>query len=155
MTQSAGVNRPRKALNMNLEWNAAQKSPCSASARCKSTPVNWNALPAVGVTQAATDLVAVADRAGRLTFVSDVAEYVLGLGPRFLVGRALLDLVQPEDRIEMKGVLEQAVNSDAPISARIHLLDACGAPHSCEVFVANKLSHPFVRGFALTFRVLD
>lgn len=101
-----------------------------------------------------SDLVVVVDGRGRLTFVSQASERILGHDPRYWLGRDVFDLVHPDDLGRAAEALANSVNSGPgvkdPLELRVRHAD--GAWRQVEI-VANNLAHvEHVGGLVITAR---
>ena len=63
-----------------------------------------------------SDLISVMGADGRLRFVSPASTRLLGIAPEDLTGLPALELVHPDDRLRVRGILTSASGADAPRS---------------------------------------
>ena len=107
--------------------------------------------------QHSSDLVAVLDRGGVVTYVTPSVRQVLGTADRAVVGTPLLDRVHPEDRVLVAAVLDAAVSSvgvtdSVACRLRVDGPDGGAAWCSAELVVNNLCDEPSVAGLVVTAR---
>ena len=76
--------------------------------------------------EAQTELVALSWPDGALAYVNPAFAHHFGHVPETLVGRDLFDLVLPEDREQVRGLLARVLASGTPITAENRMVDAQG-----------------------------
>jgi len=94
------------------------------------------------------DVVAVVDRIGRVLFVTDAAERMLGYRATDLVGEDLLALVPAGARETLRTMVANAGPVTGPIKSRISARD--GRAVDVEIAVSDLTAEEAVRGVALT-----
>ncbi|HEY3186840.1 MAG TPA: EAL domain-containing protein [Solirubrobacteraceae bacterium] len=97
-----------------------------------------------------TELVAIVDRHGRITFVTPVCERMLGHAPAELCGTRLGELVHPDDRPAAEALGPQTPG--APV--RWRMLHRDGSWHAVEAEWLDLRDDPAVRGHVVTVRDL-
>ncbi len=103
--------------------------------------------------QHASDVMAILDVSGRLTYHSPAAVRRWGYAPAALDGGRLLDLAHPDDRAAGEDLLDQARRAAREtVATELRLRDARGDWRTCEVIVTNLLAEPSVGGFVATCR---
>jgi len=102
--------------------------------------------------QNSSDLIAVTDASGTLTYVSPSAARLLGWRPDQLVGCSLVALVHPDDAHVMRTRAMTPAGNEAPepFDVRMHTSD--GTDRLFEVVVTNLLADPTVRGYVANAR---
>lgn len=105
--------------------------------------------------EASSDVVAVASREGRLTFVSPSVERLYGYPPASLVGMELESLVHPEDaervRRELTVVLPEAPQGHS-VGIEYRMRDAEGHWHTVDTVARNMIGQPAVGGVLINSR---
>jgi PAS domain S-box-containing protein len=82
-----------------------------------------------GLVENSPDLVYVLDAGGKLLFINDTVESLLGFPKRDLIGRDLIDIVHPEDRPRAYWPLRERRRADrATRNLRLRLLTRDGQP---------------------------
>ncbi|GAC1316694.1 MAG: EAL domain-containing protein [Chloroflexota bacterium] len=103
--------------------------------------------------QHASDVIAVIDDEGSLTYISPSCQIVCGYAPEALIGTILSDLMHPEDQARVQAFVRDASShqgSTSPAEWRIRHND--GAWRSIEVLGTNLLDDPNVGGLVLNGR---
>jgi len=101
----------------------------------------------------ASDLVCVADDAGRVIYASPAVARVLNLSASELEGTPVFDLVHPDDRGNLMGRMEEIVNTPGispSLEARVAHAD--GGWRHMEVVTTNLLNNPAVSGIVINAR---
>ncbi|MBD27243.1 MAG: hypothetical protein CL452_05805 [Acidimicrobiaceae bacterium] len=101
----------------------------------------------------ASDLVCVADDAGRVIYASPAVARVLNLSASELEGTPVFDLVHPDDRGNLMGKMEEIVNTPGispSLEARVAHAD--GGWRHMEVVTTNLLNNPAVSGIVINAR---
>ena len=101
-----------------------------------------------------TDVLAVSDAAGRLTYVSPAVERSMGYQPQALLGRRLLDLVDPEQVGVVRERLDTVVaeGREARTSLDVLVVLASHERRWYEWTVHNLLEDPLVEGLVVDQR---
>ena len=103
--------------------------------------------------QGSSDVIAILDASGRFIYASPSAATVLGAGVDRTEGRALPDLVKPDERAAVESLLaEVAAEPGASERIEVHCEGENGARLTVEATVRNALSAPHVQGLILNAR---
>jgi diguanylate cyclase (GGDEF)-like protein/PAS domain S-box-containing protein len=105
------------------------------------------------ILEQATDVIALVDRAGLISYVSPAAERVLGVPAEAVVGTNPLDVVHPDDQQRVAGVLtdcRRRPGAAASVEVRVGRPDEPG--RTLEVAVTNMLDDPAVASIVLIAR---
>jgi diguanylate cyclase (GGDEF)-like protein/PAS domain S-box-containing protein len=98
----------------------------------------------------AHDVVVVLDDAGRAGYVSSAVHRLLGVDPRDVEGRALVDLVHPDDRDAVRTLLATASGPGATSLTDVRVGDARGEYRWFDLDAVDLRHHPEVAGVVLT-----
>jgi diguanylate cyclase (GGDEF)-like protein/PAS domain S-box-containing protein len=101
-----------------------------------------------------SDIVAILDREGRVTYSSPVVERLLGNHPAQIVGRELLDLVHPDDRDAARRMLDD-VRFGLRDMSELRLIDADGAERWFETVGVDLSSDPNIDGIVINAREIS
>jgi two-component system cell cycle sensor histidine kinase/response regulator CckA len=97
-----------------------------------------------------SDLIAILDAKGRLTFISASIERILGYRRETVMGRQVFDFVHPDDRDHALRLFNERIKSATfEVPSEIRLLHANGAWQTMEVASNNLLEHPAVQGLVV------
>ncbi|MFN8526831.1 MAG: EAL domain-containing protein [Chloroflexota bacterium] len=100
----------------------------------------------------ASDVIATADAAGLLTYVSPAVQRQWGLPPDTLVGTDASRVVHPDDVPAFTDALDQAASrADRPPTTEIRIRHADGSWRHVELMISNLLEDSGVSGLVLTF----
>jgi PAS domain S-box-containing protein len=100
-----------------------------------------------------SDLIAVIDERGRITYASPSHERILGIDPDDLEGRTGLDIVHPDDEETALAQFERLVDAPAePIRFEYRIADGDGEWRVLEAIGRNLLDNPSVRGLIVNSR---
>src|SRR5262249_43316610 len=103
--------------------------------------------------QNASDVTAILDAAGHLTYVSPAAQRVWGRDPGALQGAAVLDVIHPDDRAAAQVHLTEVVRQPGlTLATESRLQHADGTWRDFEVVATNLLDQPAVAGVVATYR---
>jgi diguanylate cyclase (GGDEF)-like protein/PAS domain S-box-containing protein len=101
--------------------------------------------------QHASDVTAILDTAGQVTYVSPAADRLWGRSPEALHGTTLSDLVHPDDRAGARGHVAEVVRqAGSSLATELRLQHADGTWRDVEVVATNLLDQPAVAGIVLT-----
>lgn len=97
-----------------------------------------------------SDLIAILDARGHVTFLSPSIERILGHHRESVMGQSIYDYVHPQDRKQAAALFGERLES-APVDARseIRLLHEKGSWQTMEVATNNLLDHPAVKGLVV------
>ncbi|MFZ4517687.1 MAG: putative bifunctional diguanylate cyclase/phosphodiesterase, partial [Microthrixaceae bacterium] len=98
-----------------------------------------------------SDIVAILDHEGRITYVSPVARRLLGYPLSYAEGLPALELVHPDDR-RIAGSLVADVRRGVRDDAEVRLRHVAGTYHWFEVVGVDLSDDPNIRGMVLTAR---
>ena len=101
----------------------------------------------------ASDVICVVAADGRVEWIADSVERVLGYSSDRVIGRPFLDLVEPGDRVSGRRFIESAIGRDGPagtMGLRMRMAD--GSWRHIDVVIDNRLSDDSVRGLLLNLR---
>jgi diguanylate cyclase (GGDEF)-like protein/PAS domain S-box-containing protein len=103
--------------------------------------------------RASSDMMAIVDAYGQLTYASPAAEKILGLDPEALVGTNAFDLIHREDRPRVVAAFELA-KSDPDLAERVEMrmVHADGGYRNIEAVGTNLLHEPAIAGLVVTAR---
>jgi PAS domain S-box-containing protein len=106
------------------------------------------------LTENASDVIAILNVAGAITYITPSVERVLGYAPGELQGLQYVSLVHPDDRERVQAVLDRLAQiSDASVPvAAYQLRSISGSWRVLESVGSNLLGHPQVRGLVLNMR---
>jgi diguanylate cyclase (GGDEF)-like protein/PAS domain S-box-containing protein len=96
------------------------------------------------------DVIAVADRDGRLIYASPAVERRLGRPVARLLGTVPIDLVHPDDQSRMLEAAPETPGGTAHLDLRVRHED--GTWRIAELVVTNLIDDPAVQGFVVTVR---
>lgn len=101
-----------------------------------------------------SDVVAILDGTGTLTYASPAAASVLGRDPEDLLGTNAFDLVHPDDQLDaIEGFESTMASSDSRATPLLlRLQHVTGAWIDTEIIATNHLDDPAVTGLVLTIR---
>ena len=102
--------------------------------------------------QRSSDVVVVADRSDRLTFVSPAIEGLLGFAPNAVLGTALHGVVHPEDRDRAASFLDEARTGGSVSQVALRLVHAGGHVVFVEGAATALYDDPAVAGLVLNLR---
>ncbi len=103
--------------------------------------------------QSSSDVITLIDDDGLIVYQTASVERVLGFRPSDYVGRALAELLHPDDMHRARAVIAQAVaQPDVGISAEWRMRRSSGDWAACETIVRNVLHDPNVGGIVLNTR---
>ncbi|HXY94718.1 MAG TPA: EAL domain-containing protein [Acidimicrobiia bacterium] len=100
-----------------------------------------------------SDIMAIVDARGNLSYASPATERILGLDPEALVRTSVFDLIHPEDRPRARAAFEVATsspNAAQRIEFRMHHAD--GSWRSIEAMSTNLLHDPAIEGLVVSAR---
>ena len=101
----------------------------------------------------ASDVICVVDADGRVEWIAESIDRVLGYAADRVIGQPFLDLVEPGDRVAGRRFMEAAVGRDGPagtMSLRLRMAD--GNSRHIDVMIDNRLADDSVRGLLLNLR---
>jgi two-component system, cell cycle sensor histidine kinase and response regulator CckA len=99
------------------------------------------------------DIIVLLDAEGRITFVSEAAERLMGFAPAELVGRISFDLLHPEDRAPTLAALQASLASPGePRSVEFRFAAKGGGWVPLEAVGVNRIDDPVVRALVLNVR---
>jgi diguanylate cyclase (GGDEF)-like protein/PAS domain S-box-containing protein len=100
-----------------------------------------------------SDIMAIVDAFGQLTYASPATEKILGLDSDALVGTNVFDLIHPEDRPRVLQAFEIA-KSDPELAERVEmrLIHADGGFRNIEAMSTNLLHEPAIAGLVVSAR---
>jgi diguanylate cyclase (GGDEF)-like protein/PAS domain S-box-containing protein len=100
-----------------------------------------------------SDMVAVIDGEGVITFLCSSIERVLGFDPASVVGKSVFDLVHPNDRSIVTGGLRDALTVSGVVpSVEVRMLHRDGTWRHMEIVGNNQLERPEIRGVIINCR---
>src|SRR5438552_1497960 len=100
-----------------------------------------------------SDIMAIVDAYGRLTYASPATERILGLDSEALVGMNTFDLIHPEDRPRFLRAFESAKsNGDTGDSVEFRMHHADGGWRTIEAVSTNLLHDPAIEGLVVSAR---
>lgn len=102
--------------------------------------------------QNASDIIGIVDAKGVVNYLSESITFILGYEPKDWIGKALAELVHPNDSSEIEAILEQVCLHPATlltIGCRIQHRD--GSWCDFEIVCNNLLDQPSVAGIVITF----
>ncbi|MDB2244842.1 histidine kinase N-terminal 7TM domain-containing protein [Halorubrum ezzemoulense] len=103
--------------------------------------------------QQSSDIIAVIDKSGDITHVSQSVEEILGYGPTALIGANVIENVHPNDQDELRAELSaHATEYGYTSSYRVRFRHADGEWRVLEVRARNLLKDQFVEGIVLNSR---
>jgi diguanylate cyclase (GGDEF)-like protein/PAS domain S-box-containing protein len=102
--------------------------------------------------QDSSDMVAVSNPAGNLTYVSPAVQHVMGYTPEEYLQLAGIDLIHPEDRPVSVTMAESLISGAIDHRAEIRLRHADDTWHWHEVYARNLIDNPSVGGLAYNHR---
>ena len=97
-----------------------------------------------------SDLIAILDAQGHVTFLSPSIERILGYRRESVMGQSIYDYVYPQDHKQAATLFGERIES-APVNARseIRFLHEKGSWQTMEVATNNLLDHPAVKGLVV------
>jgi diguanylate cyclase (GGDEF)-like protein/PAS domain S-box-containing protein len=101
----------------------------------------------------ASDVICVVDADGKVEWIAESIERVLGYAPDRVIGEPFLDLVEPGDRVAGRRFIEAAIGRDGPagtMSLRLRMAD--GSSRHIDVMIDNRLADDSVGGLLLNLR---
>ena len=100
-----------------------------------------------------SDIMAIVDAYGQLTYASPATEKILGLDSEALVGTNAFDLIHPEDRPRVLHAFELA-KSDPDLAERVEMrmIHADGGFRNIEAMSTNLLHEPAIAGLVVSAR---
>ena len=100
-----------------------------------------------------SDIMAIVDAYGQLTYASPATEKILGLDSEALVGTNAFDLIHPEDRPRVLQAFELA-KSDPDLAERVEMrmIHADGGFRNIEAMSTNLLHEPAIAGLVVSAR---
>jgi PAS domain S-box-containing protein len=99
------------------------------------------------------DIVAITDRAGRLTYLSSSVEGILGFSPSTARNKEFITLVHPEDVTLARSWLQDAVQSSGkPVPVELRLQHAKSGWIQAEAVARNLLDDPNIQGLVVNCR---
>lgn len=105
------------------------------------------------VVQNSSDVLAVLDAEGVISYQSPSVQRLLGYAPDELIGTTLVDLVHPDDAASVRPFFEETVQlPELPTSIEWRLRHRDGSWRHTETAAANRLSDPEVAGLVLNIR---
>ena len=100
-----------------------------------------------------SDIMAIVDAYGQLTYTSPATERILGLDSESLVGMNTFDLIHPEDRPRFLRAFESAkAHGDAAESVEFRMHHADGGWRTIEAMSTNLLHDPAIEGLVVSAR---
>ena len=103
--------------------------------------------------EASSDVITILDRDGVIQFQTPSVQRVFGYDPRDYDGRAIWELVHPDDISRLRQVLDEAIaQPDAAFTSAWRLRTSTGTWASCESTIRSMLSEPSVAGVVLNTR---
>lgn len=99
-----------------------------------------------------SDMVALLDRSGGITYGSPAAERVLGFSADDIVGHNALEFIHPNDHEEQAQRFAHLLVSGEPLTATFRLRDRCGAWRWVEATASNVLADPHVQAVVINYR---
>ena len=100
-----------------------------------------------------SDIMAIVDAYGQLTYASPATERILGLDPESLVGMNTFDLIHPEDRPRFLRAFESAkAHGDTTESVEFRMHHADGGWRTIEAMSTNLLHDPAIEGLVVSAR---
>ena len=105
------------------------------------------------IVQQSSDVIALLDPEGLITYISPQSEHVLGYRPEGLVGRNSMSFIHEDDVSLLQAALSQVVqriNPGTPTEFRFRHADGHWA--QLEALGTNLLDHPGIRGLLITCR---
>ena len=100
-----------------------------------------------------SDLIAVLDNRGRVTYASPSVERLLGIPPKRVLDMAVFELVHPDDLERAGAILLELIESEGPsdpIEMRVRHVD--GDYRSIEAVANNMLEDPSIGGIVINVR---
>jgi PAS domain S-box-containing protein len=102
---------------------------------------------------ASSDIVAVLDTEGRITFDTPSAKHILGYGKGALIGRKLTEIVVEEDDVALRTLLGRLTgNREDTVTGEIRCRTKSGGIVDLEFHGANRLDDPDVVGLVINLR---
>jgi PAS domain S-box-containing protein len=102
---------------------------------------------------ASSDIVAVLDAEGRITFDTPSAKHILGYGKGALIGRKLTEIVVEEDDVALRTLLGRLTgNREDAVTGEIRCRTKSGGIVDLEFHGANRLDDPDVGGLVINLR---
>lgn len=102
--------------------------------------------------QHSSDIVAVIDLEGNLTYVSPAVTKLLGYEPIDVTGQSVLELIHPEDQQSAGAAFDTCRAGQLLNRVELRVLDTTGYPHVMEVALADHMDTPDVEGLVINAR---
>jgi diguanylate cyclase (GGDEF)-like protein/PAS domain S-box-containing protein len=103
--------------------------------------------------QNAADLVALVDPDGTLRYLSPSARSILGYDPETLVGKPVLDLVHPDERVKVEAILADLVAASGKVTTtELRMIDADGDTRHFDTVLNNLLDNVSIGGVVFNGR---
>ncbi|MFN3638871.1 MAG: PAS domain S-box protein [Chloroherpetonaceae bacterium] len=102
--------------------------------------------------QNASDVTAIANREGIITYVSPSVEPLTGDSPESLVGKSMFERVHPDDMERARSVFETVLKGTSSIRFECRYQHKSGAWKFFESTVTNQLDEPTIQGIVLNVR---
>ena len=101
-----------------------------------------------------TDVIAITDAAGTITYASPGISAMLGWDDAEVVGRSSIELISPEDRDVVRHQLERLLDrsADEPVRFEARALHREGSTRWVDVIMTNHLANPDVGGIVANVR---
>lgn len=104
------------------------------------------------LTELAPDVVAVADVAGLISYVSPAVSRVMGYLPGEVIGRPFLELIHPDDQHTARDDWARVLGNDEIVSANLRFRHKDGSFRVLETMAKNYSGVPEVKGVLVTTR---
>jgi PAS domain S-box-containing protein len=102
---------------------------------------------------ASSDIIAVLDAEGRITFDTPSAKHILGYGKGALIGRKLTEIVLEEDDVALRTLLGRITgNREDAVTGEIRCKTKSGGIVDLELHGVNRLDDPDVGGLVINLR---
>jgi PAS domain S-box-containing protein len=102
--------------------------------------------------QNASDITAIADIQGRLTYVSPSAELLLGNSPESLIGKSIFNRIHPDDAEKARLAFETIVNEAYSIRVECRYQHKNGSWKFFEANLTRQLDEPTIQGVVFNVR---
>jgi PAS domain S-box-containing protein len=142
-----------KTLGLLTARDAREQREAQAQAKQRDEALRHSEARFRSIVQNSTDLVAILDATGTITYISPKVEDVLGYKPEQWLGKSAFDFVLAEERDEIVRVFTS--RSDAPgvgIPREFRMLHANGSSVQFEAVGNNLLNDSDIRGIVINAR---
>lgn len=102
--------------------------------------------------QNASDITAIADAHGRLTYISPSVELLLGYSPELLIGKSIFNRIHPDDVEKAHSAFQTILNEVHSLRVECRYQHKSGAWKSFEANLTRQLDEPTIQGIVFNAR---